>query len=191
LTAIHMDGNYSHLAPNLQICIPNMFKDTKHLRVLTMETPCSVEVASAITTYCNQLQRISITINQNADLICKEITQHSKQLLSFKILLLNGINLTHTMHSDSIEDFNFSREPSSPSLYSLPGMQFPHLKTLVYRVCYISEKDLFFISRSYTGLLLLDIRCCITGPRSGIQSGLQALWNCCKHMHTIQVPPRI
>ena len=172
--------------------MPNMFnKNTRHLRVITMETPCTIDIATAVTAHCIHLQRLSITIDKDADSICQEITLHSKNLLSFKILFLNGINMNSLMQSESIEDFFFSREPSVPCTHTLPDMQFPLLRTLVYRICYISEEQLLHISKSCLGLVLLDIRCCITGPRSGIEKGLQALWNCCKHMQDIRVPPRI
>jgi hypothetical protein len=191
LTAVHMDCNYSHVAPDVVLCLPKLFEETKLLRVLTMETPCSVDIAVALTTHCGQLQQLSITVDSDVDLVCQEIVKNFKYLQSFKILLLDGASLTSSLNSNSIQDFNFSRELSFPCCYSLPEMQFPQLRTLLYRVCYISEQYLLYIAKTCPGLLSLDMRCCITGPRSSIESGLQALWDSCRELHTIETPPWI
>ena len=191
LKALFMDGNYSHVTPNFVSCLPSLFESTVFLLTISMETPCTVHVAAALTRHCRHLENISITLDHEADMICKIITQNTTYLCSFRVMLLNTLNIKCELHSNSIQHFSFIRELCSLQLHKLPTFTFPRVETLVFRACYISEKFLYLLCNSCPKLSFLDVRYCVTGPKCVIEGGLKALWTQCKNMRCIQAPPRI
>lgn len=169
LSALHMDCVWlSSLFRNS--VIPDMFLHTRFLKVLTLSTPCTMQIATSLTSNCNLLETLSVTLSDNsATLICEIITVGLKKLQSLQVILILDARLSCALESDSLENFNYCFRPGPGLLRfgQIPQMTFPHLKALVYRSCYLKEEHLQHVAHVCPKLLLLDFRHCV------MQSGLQ------------------
>jgi hypothetical protein len=178
----------------------NMFKHTKHLQVLTLEPMFSVKAATALTENCPQLQQLSITILcESADNIYQEITQHAKNLLSLRLVVVmkfpwpstfpRFLTSSKSLQSDSIEYLHLTLDDMDSLTWRIPlplpaTTQLPNLTALMCRRLMFLPEHLHQIALSFPKLELLDVQGCHMSETTDEQSSRHLLAKHCKHFHT-------